>query len=62
MDDTKPAPNETRVGPAERPDDPLAAARDKATRRPLRAVAQTADPGRKSAPPTTDQEGCYYLG
>jgi hypothetical protein len=62
MEITEPAPREPRVGPAERPDDPLAAAREKAIRNPLGTVARTVDPARKSAPPTPDQEGCYYLG
>jgi hypothetical protein len=62
MDKTQPAPTEIRVGPAERPDDPIAAAIEKATRRTLSTVAHTVDPARRSAPPTPDQEGCYYLG
>lgn len=62
MERTEPAPRDLRIGPAEKPDDPLAAARAKATRRPPITAAHRRDPARNPAPPTSDQEGCYYLG
>ncbi len=62
MEDTEPALQETRVGPAERPDDPLAAARRKAVRWPLSEQPRRPIDTAKTAPPSKDQEGCYYLG
>lgn len=62
MENTEPVATESPVGPTERPDDPLAAAREKATRRPLGTVTEAVDPARKPTPPTPDLEGCYYLG
>lgn len=62
MDNTEPVPMETRIGPAERPDDPLAAAREKAARAPLGTVPGAVKMARKPTPPTPDLEGCYYLG
>jgi hypothetical protein len=62
MERTEPAPRETRIGPAEKPDDPLAAARLKATREPRITTAHRRDRARNPAPPTPDLEGCYYLG
>jgi len=53
---------EERVGPAERPDDPLAAARRKAAVSPLTGPPPPSERAGKTAPPTPDQEGCYYLG
>ena len=62
MDNTEPGPRDARIGPAERPDDPLAAAREKAVRSPLRTLTRAVELTRKPKPPTPDLEGCYYLG
>jgi len=60
MERTEPDLETGQIGPAERPDDPLAAARRQAVRAPVKREPPTSD-GRP-APPTPDQEGCYYLG
>ncbi|NNC92513.1 MAG: hypothetical protein HKN80_08460 [Acidimicrobiia bacterium] len=62
MEHTEPDPTESRIGPTERPDDPLAAAQEKATRRLPGTVATAVDTAPKPAPPTPDLEGCYYFG
>ncbi len=62
MENTESDLIETGVGPAERPDDPLAAARRKAMQSPLRPRPAPPDRTKKPAPPSPDQEGCYYLG
>ena len=62
METTEPDTDKLRVGPAERPDDPLAAAQHRALSSPLTARPEPSDRNKKPAPPTPDQEGCYYLG
>lgn len=62
MEPTEPDLNEMRVGPAERPDDPLATARRNVTRSPLVPPPPPPKGARQHAPPTPDQEGCYFLG
>jgi hypothetical protein len=50
------------IGPAERPDDPLGAWH-KALRAPLSQTPKAPDRTTKqSAVPSTDQEGCYFIG
>ncbi len=51
-----------RVDPTDKPDDPLAAAHRKAKRGPLVRPPERRRVDEKTAPPTPDQEGCYYLG
>ena len=51
-----------RVDPTDEPDDPLAVARRKAEHGPLTPPPVPRTPRMKTAPPTPDQEGCYYLG
>ena len=62
MDNLRSDVENGRVGPTDKPDDPLAAARRKAKRRPMVTPSAPLTWRRKAAPPTPDQEGCYYLG
>ncbi len=62
MEHTEPDLEKMRVGPMKRPDDPFAAARRLALRSPLTTPERPSDRAKESAPPTSDQEGCYFLG
>ena len=62
MDSTRLEVEQGRVGPTDQPDDPLAAARSKAEHSPLTPLPVVRTPAGTTAPPTPDQEGCYYLG
>jgi hypothetical protein len=62
MDSTRSEVEQGRVGPTDQPDDPLATARRRAERSPLTPPPVVRKPAGSTAPPTSDQEGCYYLG
>ncbi|MBT8163906.1 MAG: hypothetical protein HKO63_04060 [Acidimicrobiia bacterium] len=62
MDSARSDIEQVRVEPTDRPDDPLLKARKTAEHTPLAARPVTRRQRRKTAPPTPDQEGCYYLG
>jgi len=62
MDSTRLDVEPGRVDPTDQPDDPLTVARSKAEHSPLTPLRVVRTPPGTTAPPTPDQEGCYYLG
>ena len=62
MKNTEPGVEQTREGPADVPDDPLAEAMRKAASSPLVSLPKAPKPAGRTKPPTPDLEGCYYLG
>jgi len=62
MKNTEPEADRAREGPADVPDDPLAAAIRKAASGPLVTLPEARKPAGRTTPPTPDQEGCYFLG
>lgn len=63
MEGTKPDLEELRIGPAERPDDPLVTSRRHAsTARPATPRPPSTDHAKDRHHPAPDVQGCYFLG
>ena len=61
MEQTERDLEDQQIGPAERPDDPLAVWH-KALRAPMSPTRTPPERTRKQSVPSPDQEGCYFLG